>query len=105
MSSGPVRCRCLRWAAGWTRISLTSWPPRPPGGTRRCWPAVTALGGASVPDLHYDLERDAVRVVLADAGGRILLVHAMTPDRAPGGWWGLPCGGVRPGRSYPGATG
>jgi len=53
-----------------------------------------------VHDLHYDLERDAVRVVLADAGGRILLFHAMTPDRAPGGWWELPGGGIDPGESY-----
>jgi len=57
-------------------------------------------GEASVPDLHYDLERDAVRVVLADAGGRILLFHAMTPDRAPGGWWELPGGGIDAGESY-----
>jgi 8-oxo-dGTP pyrophosphatase MutT (NUDIX family) len=53
-----------------------------------------------VRDLRYDLERDAVRVVLVDTGGRILLFHAMTPDRAPGGWWELPGGGIDPGESY-----
>ena len=36
-----------------------------------------------VQDLRYDLERDAVRVVLTDAGGRVLLFHVLTPD-APG---------------------
>jgi 8-oxo-dGTP pyrophosphatase MutT (NUDIX family) len=48
----------------------------------------------------YDLERDAVRVVLADAGGRILLFHVMTPDYVPDGWWELPGGGIDPGESY-----
>ena len=56
--------------------------------------------GLARPGLHYDLERDAVRVVLVDAGGRILLFHALTPDRAPDGWWELPGGGIDPGESY-----
>ena len=51
-------------------------------------------------DLHYDLERDAVRVVLVDAGGAILLFHVMTPDHVPDGWWELPGGGIDPGESY-----
>jgi hypothetical protein len=53
-----------------------------------------------VHELRYDLERDAVRVVLADAGGRVLLFNVMTPDEAPGGWWELPGGGIGPGESY-----
>ncbi len=53
-----------------------------------------------MPELRFDLERDAVRVVLADASGRILLFHAMTPDRTPDGWWELPGGGIDPGESY-----
>lgn len=44
-------------------------------------------------ELHYDLERDAVRVVLADASGRMLLFHVAT-EEVPGGWWELPGGGI-----------
>ena len=50
-------------------------------------------------ELRYDLERDAVRVVLADASGRVLLFHMETED-VPGGWWELPGGGIDPGESY-----
>jgi 8-oxo-dGTP pyrophosphatase MutT (NUDIX family) len=49
--------------------------------------------------MKYDLERDAVRVVLADAGGRVLVFHVETED-VPGGWWELPGGGISPGESY-----
>ncbi len=49
---------------------------------------------------RYDLERDAVRVVLADASGRILLFHIVTPEEAPDGWWELPGGGIDPGETY-----
>jgi 8-oxo-dGTP pyrophosphatase MutT (NUDIX family) len=49
---------------------------------------------------RYDLERDAVRVVLADDSMRILLFHALTPEEAPDGWWELPGGGIDPGESY-----
>jgi 8-oxo-dGTP pyrophosphatase MutT (NUDIX family) len=51
-------------------------------------------------ELRYDLERDAVRVVLADASGRVLLFHVVTAEEAPGGWWELPGGGIDPGESY-----
>ena len=50
-------------------------------------------------ELHYDLERDAIRVVLADASGRVLLIHVET-EEVPGGWWELPGGGINPGESY-----
>jgi 8-oxo-dGTP pyrophosphatase MutT (NUDIX family) len=53
-----------------------------------------------VPGDRYDLERSAVRVVLADAGGRILLFRVVTPDRDPAGWWELPGGGIDPGETY-----
>jgi 8-oxo-dGTP pyrophosphatase MutT (NUDIX family) len=53
-----------------------------------------------VDELRYDLERDAVRVVLTDGAGRILLFHVLTPDQAPDGWWELPGGGIAPGESY-----
>jgi 8-oxo-dGTP pyrophosphatase MutT (NUDIX family) len=48
----------------------------------------------------FDLERDAVRVVLTDDGGRVLLLHAVTPDVGPAGWWELPGGGIDDGESY-----
>lgn len=50
--------------------------------------------------LRFDLERDAVRVVLTDEGGRILLFHAVTEDVPLPGWWELPGGGIDPGESY-----
>ncbi len=51
-------------------------------------------------ELRYDLERHAVRVVLTDASGRVLLFHVLTPDETPDGWWELPGGGVEPGETY-----
>jgi 8-oxo-dGTP pyrophosphatase MutT (NUDIX family) len=59
---------------------------------------VREVGGMDEP--RYDLERDAVRVVLADSSGRILLFHVLTPEEAPDGWWELPGGGIDPGESY-----
>jgi 8-oxo-dGTP pyrophosphatase MutT (NUDIX family) len=53
-----------------------------------------------VQEPRYDLEREAVRVVLTDAGGRVLLFHVLTPDEAPDGWWELPGGGIDAGESY-----
>ena len=50
-----------------------------------------------MPEFSYDLERSAVRVVLADAGQRILLFHARTADS--GDRWELPGGGIEPGES------
>jgi 8-oxo-dGTP pyrophosphatase MutT (NUDIX family) len=50
--------------------------------------------------LRFDMERDAVRVVLSDAGGRVLLFHAVTSDVGPAGWWELPGGGIDDGESY-----
>jgi 8-oxo-dGTP pyrophosphatase MutT (NUDIX family) len=58
-----------------------------------------------VQELQYDLERDAVRVVLTDTGGRVLLFHVLTPDEAPDGWWELPGGGIDPGETYLGRGG
>ena len=49
--------------------------------------------------LRFDLERHAVRVVLVDAGGRVLLFHAVTADVGPAGWWELPGGGIDEGES------
>ena len=51
-------------------------------------------------ELRYDLERHAVRVVLTDTSGRVLLFHALTPEETPDGWWELPGGGIDPGETY-----
>ena len=51
-------------------------------------------------ELRYDLERNAVRVVLTDAAGRVLLFHAVPPEGGPAGWWELPGGGIDDGESY-----
>lgn len=58
------------------------------------------MRGDGMQEPRYDLERDAVRVVLADAGGRVLLFHVLTPDESPDGWWELPGGGIDPGETY-----
>jgi 8-oxo-dGTP pyrophosphatase MutT (NUDIX family) len=61
-------------------------------------------GQASEPavdqDLSYDLVRSCVRVVLQDAGGRILLFRAQLESRSSEHWWELPGGGIEPGETY-----
>ncbi len=58
-------------------------------------------GGDQRPaDLRIDFERRAVRVVLTDTGGRVLLFHAITPEVGPAGWWELPGGGVDGDETY-----
>jgi 8-oxo-dGTP pyrophosphatase MutT (NUDIX family) len=53
-----------------------------------------------VREERYDLERWAVRVVLLDAGTRVLLFHAMLPEGSADGWWELPGGGIDRGETY-----
>ena len=56
------------------------------------------------PALPDDLpveHRDAVRIVVLDEPGRILLFHTRDPDHHDlGTWWELPGGGIDPGESY-----
>ncbi|HEY7432597.1 MAG TPA: NUDIX domain-containing protein [Streptosporangiaceae bacterium] len=62
-----------------------------------------ASGGRDVqlPDDLPVIERSAVRVVVIDAGGRILLFHTCEPDHPElGTWWELPGGGLDPGETY-----
>ena len=48
----------------------------------------------------YDVERTSVRVVLLDAGGRVLLFHTIDPSMPETGrWHELPGGGMEPGES------
>jgi 8-oxo-dGTP pyrophosphatase MutT (NUDIX family) len=53
-----------------------------------------------VDELRYDLVRDAVRVILQDAGGRVLLFRAYLPSRFPDPFWEVPGGGIEPGENY-----
>ncbi|MGH3394430.1 MAG: NUDIX hydrolase [Streptosporangiaceae bacterium] len=46
------------------------------------------------------MERSAVRVVLRDSGGRILLFRAVLGSRSEAGWWELPGGGLDPGETH-----
>ncbi|MFF5173397.1 NUDIX hydrolase [Micromonospora sp. NPDC000089] len=47
------------------------------------------------------VERTAVRLVVCDRDGRILLFHTRDPTRPwQGTWWELPGGGVDPGETY-----
>ncbi|WP_244317203.1 NUDIX hydrolase [Micromonospora terminaliae] len=56
------------------------------------------------PELPDDLplfEREAVRLVVLDATGRVLLFHTRDPDHPRlGTWWELPGGGLDPGETY-----
>lgn len=46
------------------------------------------------------IERDAVRLVVLDADGEVLLFHTRDPEHPRlGTWWELPGGGVDPGES------
>lgn len=62
------------------------------------------MSSIGVHEQRYDLERNAVRVVLADASGRALLFHVLAPGEDPRGWWELPGGGTEPGETYLDAT-
>ena len=45
--------------------------------------------------------RSAVRLVVLDERGQVLLFHTRDPDRPEVGmWWELPGGGIEPGESY-----
>lgn len=61
-------------------------------------------GPSGVPALPDDLpliERSAVRVVVVDSAGKILLFHTCDPDHpSQGTWWELPGGGIDPGETY-----
>jgi 8-oxo-dGTP pyrophosphatase MutT (NUDIX family) len=60
--------------------------------------------GTPVPILPDDLpvlRRSAVRLVVLDSGGRVLLFHTRdTFYPELGHWWELPGGGIDPGESY-----
>ncbi|MGR7002592.1 NUDIX hydrolase [Yinghuangia aomiensis] len=51
-------------------------------------------------DLRVDLVRRAVRVVLLDASGRVLLFNNNVARSRPSIWWDLPGGGLDPGETY-----
>jgi 8-oxo-dGTP pyrophosphatase MutT (NUDIX family) len=54
-----------------------------------------------LPDDLPVVERDSVRLVVNDSGGRILLFHARdVTDPALGDWWELPGGGIDAGETY-----
>jgi 8-oxo-dGTP pyrophosphatase MutT (NUDIX family) len=59
-----------------------------------------ASGSVHEQEFSYDLERSCVRVVLQDAGGRILLFRAQLESRSSQHWWELPGGGIEPGETY-----
>jgi 8-oxo-dGTP pyrophosphatase MutT (NUDIX family) len=55
----------------------------------------------SLPDDLPVIERKAVRLVLIDAPGRLLLFHTHDPDHPDlAQWWELPGGGIEDGESY-----
>jgi 8-oxo-dGTP pyrophosphatase MutT (NUDIX family) len=73
-----------------------------PGGRDADLPQPTDDG--IPPALPTDLpviKRSAVRVVVLDAHGKILLFHTHDPDHPDlGRWWELPGGGIDPGETY-----
>lgn len=76
---------------GWVEVSEA--PRRLDGGMAgRPWNLPT--------DLPV-VERDAVRVVVLDVEGRVLLFDTRDPGRPElGRWWELPGGGLEPGETY-----
>ena len=55
----------------------------------------------ALPDDLPIIERRAVRVVLVDARGAVLLFHTREPAwRELGTWWELPGGGLEEGETY-----
>jgi 8-oxo-dGTP pyrophosphatase MutT (NUDIX family) len=55
----------------------------------------------SLPDDLPVVERSAVRLVVLDADGRVLLFHTRDVDHPGlGTWWELPGGGIDPGETY-----
>ncbi|SCF24501.1 NUDIX hydrolase [Micromonospora mirobrigensis] len=54
-----------------------------------------------LPDDLPVIERRAVRLVVLDGDGRVLLFHTRDPDHPRLGiWWELPGGGMDPGETY-----
>jgi 8-oxo-dGTP pyrophosphatase MutT (NUDIX family) len=54
-----------------------------------------------LPDDLPVIERSAVRLVVLDAHGRLLLLHTRDRDHPDlGTWWELPGGGIDPGETY-----
>lgn len=54
-----------------------------------------------LPDDLPIVERRVVRLVVLDAGGRLLLFRTREPDHPDlGTWWELPGGGIEPGETY-----
>src|SRR4051794_25586318 len=54
-----------------------------------------------LPDDLPVIERTAVRIVVLDTVGEVLLFHTHDPDHPGlGTWWELPGGGVDPGETY-----
>ncbi|NJP34479.1 NUDIX hydrolase [Micromonospora thermarum] len=54
-----------------------------------------------LPDDYPVVERRAVRLVVLDVDGRVLLFHTRDPEHPRlGTWWELPGGGMDPGETY-----
>jgi 8-oxo-dGTP pyrophosphatase MutT (NUDIX family) len=62
---------------------------------------VTDEQRASLPNDLPIIERSAVRLVVLDSAGAVLLFHTHDPDHPDlGRWWELPGGGLDPGETY-----
>jgi 8-oxo-dGTP pyrophosphatase MutT (NUDIX family) len=58
-------------------------------------------GPVPLPDDLPIVERSAVRVVVLDVHGKVLLFHTCDPEHPGlGTWWELPGGGIDPGETY-----
>jgi 8-oxo-dGTP pyrophosphatase MutT (NUDIX family) len=86
-------------AAGRHAASLSA-RPRQAGEPGQAGGPGQGIEPAVDQDLSYDLVRSCVRIVLQDAGGRILLFRAQLESRSSQHWWELPGGGIEPGETY-----
>jgi 8-oxo-dGTP pyrophosphatase MutT (NUDIX family) len=69
--------------------------------SREPWPVLVPGPVPDYPaDFKADLVRPAVRIVLLDRDGKVLLIRAEAPAEATPVWWDLPGGGVDPGETY-----
>jgi 8-oxo-dGTP pyrophosphatase MutT (NUDIX family) len=85
-------------AAGRHAAALAAAPARPASPVTL--PGIRPAAGPQAGDLTYDRVRSAVRVVLTDDDGAVLLFRSVLADRSPDPWWELPGGGIDPGESY-----
>jgi 8-oxo-dGTP pyrophosphatase MutT (NUDIX family) len=72
-----------------------------PGAQDADQPRASPADSPELPDDLPVIRRSAVRIVILDSHGKILLFRTHDPDHPDlGRWWELPGGGIDPGETY-----